>query len=422
MVRNFTGFAPLGVVLVAMLGIGVMEHAGLIGALLRRMVRNATPRMLTMTVVFAGVLSSIAADAGYVVLIPLAGMLFANAGRNPLAGIAAAFAGVSGGFSANLLIGPVDAMLSSLSTEAARIVSAEQEVSITANYWFMLVSVFLITAIGTWVTERLVLPRLPAWAAEDTRMEDPAFAALEARGLRAAGITLCVGVLLILWCTLPQDGLLRDPDTGSLLRSPFIAGLIPILFLLAATCGLAYGIAAGTIRNDRDFIGAMEKTMATMGAYLVLMFFAAQFVAWFNWSQLGIILAIRGAALLTTLDPDPVALMLLFILLSAVINLLIGSASAKWSLLAPVFVPMFLLAGIPAETTQAAYRIGDSSTNIITPLMPYFGIVVAFVQRYQPAAGVGTIVSLMLPYSVCFLLSWSILLAIWLTLSLPLGP
>ncbi len=422
MVGNFTGFAPLGVVLVAMLGIGVMEHAGLIAALLRRMVRNATPRTLTATVVFAGVLSSIAADAGYVVLIPLAGMLFANAGRNPLAGIAAAFAGVSGGFSANLLLGPVDAMLSSISTEAARIVAAGHVVPVTANYWFMMVSVFLITALGTWVTERFVLPRLPAWEQEAPAIGPDAPDGNESRGLRAAGFTLAVGITLLLWATVPLDAVLRNPETGSLLRSPFIGGLIPILFLLAATCGLAYGIAAGTIRSDRDFIESMEKTMATMGTYLVLMFFAAQFVAWFNWSQLGIILAIKGAILLGALEPDPITLMLLFIVLVAGINLLIGSASAKWSLLAPVFVPMFLLAGIPAETTQAAYRIGDSSTNIITPLMPYFGIVVAFVQRYQPAAGVGTIVSLMLPYSVCFLVAWSLLLAAWLALALPLGP
>ncbi len=420
MVDNFTGFAPLGVVLVAMLGIGVMEHSGLIAALLRRLVGGASSRMLTATVVFAGVLSSIAADAGYVVLVPLAGMLFANAGRNPLAGIAAAFAGVSGGFSANLLLGPVDAMLSSISTEAARIIDPDYRVELTANYWFMATSTLLITLIGTWVTEKLVLPRLPAWHGErETVTEEiPDSRA----GLRAAGFTLAIGVTLLLCATVPIDGLLRNPQTGSLLRSPFIDGLVPILFLLAAASGLAYGVTAGTMRNDREFVQSMEKTMATMGTYLVLMFFAAQFVAWFSWSNLGVILAIKGAFFLSALEPDPVVLMVLFIFLIAALNLLIGSASAKWSLIAPIFVPMFLLAGVPAEMTQAAYRIGDSSTNIITPLMPYFGIVVAFVQRYEPEAGVGTIIALMLPFSICFLLAWSLLLAVWLTVGIPLGP
>ncbi len=270
------------------------------------------------------------------------------------------------------------------------------------------------------MTEKLVLPRLPAWHGErETVTEEiPDSRA----GLRAAGFTLAIGVTLLLCATVPIDGLLRNPQTGSLLRSPFIDGLVPILFLLAAASGLAYGVTAGTMRNDREFVQAMEKTMATMGTYLVLMFFAAQFVAWFSWSNLGVILAIKGAFFLSALEPDPVVLMVLFIFLIAALNLLIGSASAKWSLIAPIFVPMFLLAGVPAEMTQAAYRIGDSSTNIITPLMPYFGIVVAFVQRYEPEAGVGTIIALMLPFSICFLLAWSLLLAVWLTAGIPLGP
>ncbi len=424
MVRNFTGFAPLGTVLVAMLGLGVCEHSGLIGALLRRMVANARPGRLTAAVVFAGVLSSIAADAGYVVLVPLAGILFLGAGRHPVAGIAAAFAGVSGGFSANLLVGPVDALLASLSTESARLVDPGYTVAITANYWFMIVSTLLITVLGTWVTERLVAPRLGEWEGERGAVTEAAvgLSADERRGLRAAGVTFAVIAVLLLWATVPDDGLLRDPETGSLLNSPFIRGLVALIFLVATACGLAYGVAAGTFRSDREFIESMEKTMATMATYLVLMFFAAQFVAWFGWSNLGLILAVRGAQGLQALQVGAIPLMITFVLFIAFLNLFIGSASAKWSVLGPVFVPMFLLAGVPPEITQAAYRIGDSSTNIITPLMPYFGIVVAFVRQYDHEAGIGTIIALMLPFSIAFLGGWSVLLAAWLLVGWPLGP
>lgn len=426
MVDNFTGFAPLGTVLVAMLGLGVCERSGLIGALLRKLVTGARPGTLTAMVVLTGVLSSIAADAGYVVLVPLAGLLFLSAGRHPVAGIAAAFAGVSGGFSANLMLGPVDALLASLSTESARIVQADYEVAITANYWFMIVSTVLITALGTLVTERLVIPRLGTWEGDSSTPagteDSTVLSATERRGLRAAGLTLLILLGLILWLSVPADAVLRNPDTGSLMNSPLIRGIVPLIFLVSALCGLAYGIVAGTIRSDRDFIEAMEGTMATMAGYLVLMFFAAQFVAWFGWSNLGLIVAIKGSIGLQVLELNTVPLMILFVLFIAFLNLFIGSSSAKWAVLGPVFVPMLLLAGIAPEITQAAYRIGDSSTNIITPLMPYFGIVVAFVRQYDPKAGVGTIISLMLPFSAAFLIGWSILLSVWLAAGWSLGP
>lgn len=425
MVANFTGFAPLGTVLVAMLGLGICERSGLIGALLRKLVTGARPGTLTAMVVLTGVLSSIAADAGYVVLVPLAGILFLSAGRHPVAGIAAAFAGVSGGFSANLLLGPVDALLASLSTASAQIVQADYEVAITANYWFMIVSTFLITGLGTLVTERLVIPRLGVWegqvAPESAAHKPTALSDQERRGLRAAGLVLVVLVGLILWLSVPAGAVLRNPDTGSLMNSPLIRGIVPLIFLVSALCGLAYGIVAGSIRSDRDFIEAMESTMATMAGYLVLMFFAAQFVAWFSWSNLGLIIAVKGSFGLQALELGTVPLMVLFILFIAFLNLFIGSSSAKWAVLGPVFVPMLLLAGIAPEITQAAYRIGDSSTNIITPLMPYFPLVVVYCQRYIRDTGIGTVTAMMLPYSVTFIILWTLFLLAYWTLGIPLG-
>jgi len=425
-VTNFTQFAPVGTVLVAMLGLGVAEKSGLLGVLLQRLVEKAGGNALSAIVVFAGVMSSLAADAGYVVLIPLAGMVFASAGRHPLAGMAAAFAGVSGGYSANLLIGPIDAVLAGISTEAAHLLEPERSVSVVANYYFIVASTVLITILGTLITTHVTLPALPAWTATSITSTATASApdqsARERKGLAYAGLVLLSAVLLIALGLLPEHGVLRDPATGSISQSPFIKGIVTVISLVAALCGLVYGKVTGRYQKSGSVISDMEDTFATMASYLVLMFFAAQFVSYFGWSNIGMVLAIHGASWLQSLALSPVLLLSIFILMAASINLLVGSASAKWALLAPIFVPMFMLLGIAPEQVQAAYRVGDSSTNIITPLMPYFGVVVAFMQRYKPDVGVGTIMSLMLPYSVLFLLGWSLLFAIWMALGWPLGP
>lgn len=418
-VTNFTGFAPVGTVLVAMLGIGVAERSGLLGALLRALVLRAPRQWLSASVVFAGVLSSIASDAGYVVLIPLAGLLFQAAGRNPLVGIAAAFAGVSGGYSANLIIGPLDAIMAGISTEAARLVAPDYVVAATANYYILVASTFLVTAVGAWVTERLVAPRLEHSGAERTAIEP--LDGSERAGLRAAAIFSVVFAALILWGLLPADGVLRGA-AGSVVASPAIDGIVVLIAVYAALAGACYGRASRTLTRGRDWVEAMEAAMAGMAGYLVLMFFAAQFVTAFGWTQLGSIAAIGGADVLGRLHPGPVGLVLGLILATALINLLIGSASAKWALMAPVFVPMLYLLGLSPEASQMAFRVGDSSTNIITPLMPYFGVVVAFAQRHDKQAGVGTLMAMMLPYSLCLLLSWSILLALWIGMGWPLGP
>lgn len=414
-VSNFTGFAPLGVVLVAMLGIGLAEQAGLLGTLLRGLVRRAPTALLTPLVAFAGVLSSIAADAGYVVLIPLAALLFQQAGRSPLTGIAVAFAGVSGGFSANLLIGPVDALLAGISSEAARTLDDQAIVSASSNYWFMLVSTVLVVLVVSLVTRRYASDQggHNASATDDNPVSR--------RTLLLTGLALLAYLLLILWLTVPASAPLRHPQTGSLVSSPFIASIVVIVALGFACCGLVFGYSSGRFRRGSEVIEALEQTMAQLSGYLVLMFFAAQFVAWFSWSGAALILAIHGAALLGELSLPAPLLLVLLVLLVALLNLLIGSASAKWALLAPLLVPMLMLLGVPPEASQAAFRVGDSSTNIITPLMPYFALVLGFVRRHDASAGIGTLMAMMLPYSIALLVSWSLLLALWLALGWPLG-
>lgn len=419
-VSNFVNFAPVGTVLVAMLGLGIAERSGLLGSALKLLVLKTSPRMMTPIVVFAGVLSSLAADAGYVVLIPLAGLVFQQAGRHPIAGMAAAFAGVSGGYSANLMVGPIDAVLSGITNEASRLVSADADITVLSNYYFIIASTFLITLLGTLVTEKLVIPNLP-W--EDDKPHDAEVVHYgERRGLKHTFIFTLIFIGILLLCTVPENGIMRHPETGSLVKSPFVSGIVTLISLWAAISGIIFGLSNRSYRSDRDIIKSMEDTMAMMAGYLVLMFFAAQFVSYFAWSNLGLITAIKGSALLQSLELPGTLLLVIFILLSGFLNLLVGSASAKWAVMAPVFVPMLLLSGIPPEATQAAYRVGDSSTNIITPLMPYFGVVIAFMQRHDKSLGIGSVLALMLPYSVTFLLVWTAAFAVWFGLGIPFGP
>ena len=422
LVTNFTGFAPLGTVLVAMLGIAVAEGSGLISAALRAVVLSAPPRLLTVVVVFAGVMSHMASDVGYVLVIPLGAMIFLAVGRHPLAGLAAAFAGVSGGFSANFLLGPTDPLLAGLTQEAARILDTAYVVTAAANYYFMAVSAMLIVLAGTWITETVVVPRFGEYRGDEKPEELKALSAAEKRGLRFALVAALLFIGTLLWGLVPSGGFLRDPATDGVLRSPFLAGIVAVIFFGGALVGLAYGIGARTVRSDSDVMKAMEKAMSTMSLYLVLAFFAAQFVAFFNWTNLGVITAVKGAELLRASGIGGIPLIISFIVMTVLLDLVLGSASAKWAVMAPVFVPMFMLLGYSPELTQAAYRIGDSVANIITPLMSYFPLVVAFAQRYDKNAGIGTIMATMMPYSVAFFILWTLLLVIWYLFGLPLGP
>jgi aminobenzoyl-glutamate transport protein len=424
MVKNFTNFAPLGTVLVSLLGIGVAEGSGLISAVMKKLVSSAPKKLITIVVVFAGVLSNTASEVGYVLLVPLAAVIFLAYGRHPLAGLAAAFAGVSGGYSANLLLGTVDPLLSGLSQEAAQIVNAGYVVNPACNYYFMAASTFLVTILGTWITDKIIEPRLGKYQGDEKAETISGITPAERKGLWYAIFTMLAITGIILWGLIPENGFLRDGETGEILHSPFMSGIVAIIFLVAALAGIAYGIGAGTIKSDKDVIKGMSKSMQTLGAYIVLVFFAAQFVAYFNWTNLGLVVAVKGAMGLKASGLGTIPMMILFIFLTALINLVMGSASAKWAVMAPVFIPMFMLLDNPLspEFVQLAYRIGDSVTNIISPMMSYFALIIAFVQRYDKKAGLGTIVSLMLPYSLIFLIGWVIMFIIWYYLGLPIGP
>ncbi|MCF8267721.1 MAG: AbgT family transporter [Ignavibacteriales bacterium] len=422
MVSNFTSFAPLGTVLVSLLGIGIAEGSGLISAAIKMMVVSAPKKLLTFVIVMSGILSNTASEVGYVLLVPLSAIIFLSVGRNPIAGLAISFAAVSAGYSANLLLGTIDPLLAGLTEEAARIIDPEYIVNPAANYYFMAVSTFFLAIVGTWFSEKFVIPRLGDYKGSERAVEIDKVSPEEKRGLKFASIASGALALILLAGTVPANGFLRDPLTGDLLRSPFMSGIVSLIFLGGAITGIAYGLGAGTVRNEKDVIRGMAKSMETLSVYIVLVFFASQFVAYFNWTNIGLIFAIEGAEVLKSSGLGTIPLMISFIFITALVNLIMGSASAKWAIMAPVFVPMFMLLGYSPEFTQLVYRIGDSVTNIIAPMMSYFALIVAFFQRYDKEAGIGTIISTMLPFSILFLVSWTILLVIWLLLGFPIGP
>ena len=417
-VDNFIGFAPLGPVLTVMIGIGVAERTGFISMGLKVLVTRVPASFLTATIVFAGVMSSMAADAGYVVLTPLGALLFASVNRHPLAGLAAAYAGVSGGFSANLLITGLDPMLSALTQQAAQGLDPEYTVNPACNYYFMVASTLFITVAGTFVTSKIVEPMLGKW---DPSLGDgsqheggttPSAEESRAFGISAlVGLVMGIGILLLgLVPGAPlHDAVPEGEPAVNALHSFFesIEILVTIGFIIP---GLVYGVLTRSVRSDKDVAKMMSDTMASMGAYVVLAFIAGQFVAYFNWTNLGAVTAVKGASVLQSIG------------LASTMNFLVGSASAKWAFMAPIFVPMLMQMGLSPEATQAAYRVGDSITNVISPLMPYLPIIIVFAQKYDRKAGIGTILAAMLPYSIAFLIGWTIMLLVWVYAGIPLGP
>lgn len=369
--------------------------------------------------VFAGIMSNVASNAGYVVLVPLGAIVFLSFKRHPIAGLAAAFAGVSGGFSANLLLGTIDPLLSGITNEALKITGSEVQILPTANLYFMMASTFLLTVVGTWVTEKIVEPRLGEYKGSQV-VDEMTVSEDEKKGLRAAGLALLALTAVALFLTIPEGAALKvDGSLASFIKK----GLVPLIMIFFLVPGLAYGIASGTIKkNDKHVVKFMTKAMQTMGGYLVLAFFAAQFIKYFSHTKLGIILAVSGANFLKSIGLQGLPLVLAFIIVAAFLNLFISSGSAKWGIMAPIFVPMLLMSGINPEFTQLAYRIGDSTTNIITPVMSYFAVIVTFAQKYDEEAGIGTLISSMLPYSVFFMLGWTVLLILWYVSGFPIGP
>lgn len=421
MVENYTSFAPLGVVMVAMLGIGVAESSGLIKAAINALLVKAPKKSITFFVVFTGIMSNMASDLGYLLIIPLAGTIFHSLGRNPIAGMAAAFAGVSGGFSANLLIGSIDPLLAGLSTEAARIIDPEYYVLPTANYYFMAVSTFVIAFAGTWVTNSWIEPRLGKYTGNVEIEPIKPLLAIEKKGLKWVLVIFVGWLVLFALGLIPEQGFLRGKD-NSVLHSPLLKGFISVLFFVAASSGIVYGYITKSFKKHEDVINGMSTSFKGLISFLVLVFFAAQFVAWFKWSNLGLILAIKGADLLQTIDIGLIPLVILFILFSGFINLFMGSASAKWAIMGPVFIPMFMLLGYSPELSQAVFRIGDSVTNIISPMMSFFALIIVYFQKYDSKAGLGTLIGTMLPYSFVFFVLWTTLMIVWILLGLPLGP
>ncbi len=492
MVTTFTGFHPLGVVLVALLGVGVAEHTGFINAALKGLLNFTSVKLLTPMLIFVAIISHTAADAGYVLVIPLGGVIFYTAGRHPLAGIAAAFAGVSGGFSANFIPSSLDPLLSGLTQAAAQIINPAITVNPLSNWFFTGASCLVIVAVGWYLTDKVIEPRLKNVPIDGDINEMPKMETLganEKRGLVAGLLTLVIGVGILAAVSIPESSPMRSPVGYKLtaqsfeqlrtagipedvlkraapmlnqesfgttafqtaLRTrigeesatkfapvflanteqaapqmtasaaPLMQAIVPLIFLLFVLPGIVYGYVAKTVKSHRDIIQGMSKSMSAMGYYIVLAFFASLFIAAFSQSNIGALIALKGANLLQSLALPGQVTIVGIILLTGLVNLLIGSASAKWALLAPIFVPMLMQLGISPELSQAAYRIGDSTTNIITPLMPYFPLVVVYAQRYVKNTGIGTLVSLMLPYSVAFLVTWIIFLILYWMLGIPLG-
>jgi len=483
LVRNFTSFAPLGVVLVALLGVGVAERSGLISALIRGLVLKAasfkpaerklefqnrffysenvvlklmdilllpirglwfvirklvdpairffiTPKnLVTVAICFGAVVSNTASEMGYVVLVPLAAVIFYSMGRHPLAGLACGFACVSGGYSANLLIGTIDPLLAGLTEEAARIIDPEYEVHAAVNYYFMFISTFMITLVGTFVTLRIVEPKLgkydPSIAMEDLSDQSVMnpLTKQEVKGLKITALVVLVLMALLSLTIIPENGVLRNPETGEWLNSPFFRGIVAFIFVFFLIPGFVYGRITGVMKTDRDVIDGMANAMSTLGLYIVIVFFAAQFVAFFGYTNLGQIFAVKGAEFLDAIGLTGPLVFLGFIFVSGSVNLMLGSASAQWAVTAPIFVPMLMLIGYSPEVIQAAYRIGDSVTNIITPMMSYFGLILAFANKYDKNLGIGTIISMMLPYSIFFFVGWVLLFYLWVFgLGMPVGP
>lgn len=420
--KNFTGFAPLGTVLVAMLGVGVAEWTGLFNTSLKKLLMNANPKFLTPIVLFAGIMSNIASDAGYIIVIPIGALIFAMAGRHPLAGMAAAFAGVSGGFSANLLIGTTDPLLTGITNQALKAAGIDMTLDPTCNWYFLAASTFVLTLIGTIVTDKIVEPNLGTYTGK-YRPDNAPVTDLENKALRNATIALIIYVLIMGLLMFPANALFRSPEPdGVLTLKAFLHdGLIPAILLLFLIPGAAYGWTTGKLRTSHDLVAAMTEAMKSMGGYMVLAFFASQFIAYFGKTNLGLIVSFKGADALEAAGLTGLPLIILFIFLSAFLNLFMGSASAKWAIMAPIFVPMMYRLGLSPALTQVAYRIGDSSTNIITPLMSYFAMIVVFMNKYEEDAGLGTLTSMMLPYSMSFLCFWTIMMALWMMAGCQLG-
>ena len=424
-VANFLGFTGVGVILVAMIGVGLAEESGLIATLVRKLVAIAPRSIFTFMIVMVGVLSSIAADAGYLVLVPLAAAAFHSMGRHPLAGLAAGFSGVAAVFLVNVFVTPTDALLVEVTNDAIRTVNPEAQISVVGNLFFMIASSIVMGIICTLLTERVVEPRLGPYTGGVPVEASTGLSGSEERGLKYAGRALLGFVIIIAALTAPPLpwGILRNQETGGIMAgSPFMSGLIVLISLLFLVLGYAYGKGAGTIANVTATIGLVVKTWSNLAGMIFLLFVIANFIAFFNYTNLATVLAVNLADFLKTTTLGASAYIVLFVIVVAIIDIILTGALAKWAILAPVFVPLFMRLGGDPNLVLAAYRVGDSPMNVITPLNVYLAVMVGFANKYQKDAGIGTIVALMLPYTVVLLVLWTLMLILWYSFGLPLGP
>lgn len=424
-VSNFQGFAPLGLVLVVMIGAGMCDKVGLMEASIKSCASKISGKSVTLVIMILGMLANLASDAGTILLPPLAAIAFLGVGRHPLIGLFAGYAAVTLGFSANIMISVVDVLVASFTIPAAQMMDPNYVGNATMNLYFMMASTVVLAVLGTIITEKFIAPRFGEYTGNATLDVSSDLTKDQKKGLKLAGLSLltCVGVIVLLSIG-GTNSFLADPETGNLLsnNAPFMKGMVPIMALLFFIPGIVYGKVTGIINSDKDIVALMGQSMADMGSYIILAFAASQFLKLFELSNLGIVLSVSGAEFLKNAEISGVALIIGFIILSCVINLFIGSASAKWAIMAPIFVPMFMMLGYSPALTQMAYRIGDGITNPISPLFAYFPVVLAFAKKYDKNAGMGTIMSNMIPYSISFLVVWSILLALFMVFGLPLGP
>lgn len=422
---NFTGFAPLGLVLVTMLGAGLAEKVGMMEVMLKSVTDKIPKKLVTAAVIFIGIMANAVADAGFVVFPPLAALIYIGIGRHPLTGMFAAYAGVAAGFSANLIINMLDALVAGFTIPAAQIIDPNYTSTPAMNYYFLIVSCFILTVIGTFVTERYIAPRFDGTEYEDTGYDANAeVSPQEKKGLKFAGIAVLIYVVIVVALCIGPNAFMKDPETGSLLApaAPLMAGMVPLITLLFFIPGVIYGVVAGKIKNDKDVAALLYESMAGMGSYIVLAFAAGQFLALFNASNMSALLAIKGAEGLKSIGLTGPVLIVAFVLFACFINMFVGSCSAKWAIMAPIFVPMFMLLGYSPALTQMAYRIGDSITNPISPIFTYFPVILAYAKKYDKNVGMGTIMAAMLPYSMIFLVAWIVLLLIFMLAGIPLGP
>lgn len=420
-VKNFTGFAPLGLVLTMALGIGLAEQVGLMSSFMRKTILGASPKLITFTIALIGICGNIASDAAIVIIPSIAAIIFLSIDRNPLAGVALGYAATTAGFSANLIIAGTDGLLAGITNEASKIVGGA-EIPVTANWYMMAFSTIILAIVCTVISEKIIEPRLGKYHGKK-EVKNEEVSPQENKALRAAGIGLLIYLAVLVILAFPKTSFLRNAKTGSLIvSSPLMTGIIPLLLILFLVTAIPFGKVMGKIKTSGDVPKYMNLAIKDMAPFIVLAFIIGQFIAYFNWTNLGLILAISGANLLQSAGFTGIPLFISFILLTTFVNLFIGSGSAKWAILAPIFVPMFYLLNYNPALTQMLYRIGDSATNIISPLFPYFPIVLGIFNEYDEEAGVGTLLSLSIPYSMIILGVWMIIGLAWFLLGLPLGP